>query len=318
MMMMKKKIGPLPPKFSVDPIDDSGVPQLALKSKRSPSLLANFFISSAFAQGVNCTNEMEFHNQHALQPYHLRDSEDELDGKKVVTAFYAQALFYDCNIRQQIAEGARVDPSVQNGKEVFVSHPIKEDESPKRETRYVSWTNGDDTPKGKLVNVYNQDDGTRTRTRIDLNTESSSKKTVSVTFFFDKESQNIDGRARAGFIETLDEDGEPAEHKIWGRYYIGGEDHFVQVRARVKPNGSYIILKRCAVAGTGDTDIVCPPDTAEEKYYYDKDGTSYSDGALAEAAGVDISTLGSDIPTMDRFFADGETEDTFFRPVFNI
>ena len=306
------------PRFAVYPLSDSGIPgggsfadnffPQEPNSKLKYLVLApvNLLFPSAYAQENSCEDVMRFDND-APQTYGRAAS---IEPRDLIYKFYSMSMFYDCVTREQarqsgVGESSQVD-NENDGESVLILTASNIGNNPENLTEYVSWTDlpESENVRGLLVNKYLQNDGIRTKTRVDLEIENGARKVQSLLHVISG-GQKI--YIKAGFIEgALDADGNFQEHEIWGRYYDSSNETIVMARAKSSIGGGLSVeLKRCTISGT-DIETSCNAASPVEQHY-DSNGEKVENGTLQQ--------LGSN--TGDSFYR-GMTEADFFTPRFDI
>ena len=305
------------PRFAVYPPSDSGIPQGGFAGIFSPQssnklgyyVLAplNFLLPPAHAQGrIDCTDEVSFWNS-APQTMGRAAS---IPAEELIHHFYAQALFYDCNVREQ-AQNFGIGETVQQdgengGEEVTILTASNIGAIEDDLTQFVSWTDlpESENVRGLLVNKYLQNDGTRTKTRVDLEIENGARHVTSLLHFTTED--NGEYYSKASFQESgPDEDGNFQKHEIWGRYYdtSSGGNTVVQIRAVAETNGGYSFeIKRCSGVSDKNSPCASPPTIK----HYDKDKNE-----------INARTFGSNENEADNFY-EGEEESDYFTPEFSL
>ena len=279
------------PSFSVKPLEGSSINTFPLQEEFSQAT-------------ISCEQELAFAN---AAPQMLRAN----SGKEFVEAFYAQANFYDCNARQQALEDSG-DLEVAQDSPVTTVLYVGSD-IPENFTRFVSWTGGIESTNnsGKLVNLYLQDDGVRTKTRIDFVNRSGLKTVNSLLIAL--------GGTRAGqwtrsFFQEF-EDGNVISHYVGGRHYDTDEQTISIVLAHMKPNaGASTFTIQCTSISPENFNTGCS--NLRGAQYYDATGNSINN-AQAQTLGLItdpndiVSNTGIDLGS----FYEG-TEAEYFRPFF--
>ncbi len=310
----------IPPRFSVDPIGNAGIviDASSVRSawystmfKKTGIWSTSFVIPKVQAQNtINCTEEMENLN---AAPQLYRNTKN-LSPKDYVQNFYAKAVFYDCNAREQAQEDGvgsktETDSDTEETVRILTAKRVK-DSAPEDETRFVSWTDLPETEnvKGKLVNKYLQPDGARTKTRIDLEIENGARNIRSL--LRDARNEGL-FYTRADFEEILDDDGNKTAHRVSGRYYDNQDNVIVEIAAySVKGNGTAIFMKMCP-----DTNYRDSCSVAATEHYYNSDGSNMSESG-AQAKGLPIDINDSEIKKVTEFFTGTESE--YFKPEFTV
>ena len=234
-----------------------------------------------------------------------------LVGIDYIVSFYANANFYDCNVRQQALEDG-LKETLQGDLKVFTAQSIGD--IPEDKTRFVSWSENIDKSdiKGKMVNLYLQNDQTRTKTRVDVS-YSNGVKTVNAMLevFFPK--VQLQTYTRAFFQEVSDSKGEIVEHNIGGRHYNSEDEVIIGVIASVKKGlGSSIFVTKCNASASSFNDE-CPFSSPKE-YYYNTEGESINQ---IEAENLGLETVFSNLPEeliLNSFYNEPESE--YFNPSF--
>ena len=306
------------PRFAVYPLSDSGVPgggSLSRNflppepnSKLKYLVLApvHIFFPLAYAQSqIDCTAEIDYYND-APQTF---GRAADIPPQELLHRFYAQAIFYDCIIRQQ-AQSFGIGESVQEdeeGEEVTILTAENIGNDPERRTEYVSWTDlpESENVRGRLVNKYIQDDGIVTKTRVDLSIEDGARRVTSLLHFVNS-NDGAKFYSKASFRESnQDAEGNFQRHEVRGRLYDTTDNTIVQVRAVADADsGSSIELRRCPIS-SGDIDTDCSSAPPVVKHY-NNDGAEVSDSSRS---------FGDD--AADSFY-EGQNEEQYFTPEFSI
>ena len=256
--------------------------------------------------------------------------------------FYAHSQFYDCNLRQQVREdGVNRQCPLREGEETgspedlchedenvdtstqFSYALLQDNELPDDFTRFVGWTSDPNDPannnvQGMMINKYLQDDGVRTKTRIDLHEDESEKIIISTFLSYDT---NLEGRSmtRSYFREIKPSDGsEATENYIVGRYWNRAFGGVISLRAHLKSSvGSVLFITICQNVVNLEDAIAsnCSSESASATYF-DTEGTQI--GSTADFSGQ-LSTSATDnnfnpentSNNLDTFF-NGESIDEYF------
>ena len=296
---------------------------------------------------VDCTSVLETLN--AWQPVSdqnpAQDTVNDNTGGALGYAFYfyAQSQFYDCNLRQQVREDGvaqqcllregegsanpeelcheneNADISVQFSYALFQNEQLPDDF-----TRFVGWTVDLDDPaasadvQGMMVNKYLQDDGARTKTRIDLY-EDNEKKIVSSTVLVYNTNSNPQSVTRAYFREVRPSDGGTVtENYVVGRHWDRSHNEVISMRVHLKSNvGSVLFVTICQNLTDLEAAIAspCPVGAVLSTTYFDAEGTPI--GATAdfssELATSTDSNFDPERPSdnLNTFF-NGESIDEYF------
>ena len=301
------------PSFGVEPLlsgpDQSSTNSRFVTKKSTNAQNDDPLIEIPNTIRISCELEIELLNN---SPQLLDPNLDYID---YLESFYAMTNFYDCNIRQQVQESNNV---VRLDSGQYISSEIDSD-NPQDNTRFVSWIydEGEKIARGKLVNLYLQDDGIRTKTRIDLSHKDGNKVVNSFLYFSDPGIPPTLHKfyTRVLFKEITDDNGEVTEHRIGGRHYNTFINAVIAFAAVVKKGvGSAVFLKKCE--NTDDAHAPCNLSSTYEKKYYDANGevlASAPDGmpATLEDIGLDHTTY------MLSDFYNGQTEGDYFHPSFD-
>ncbi len=288
-----------PPSFAVRPLEGTAVRSLSsITSAATQNLAAE----------ISCTAELEYSNAspQTVGRMNVRTAEEYLEHA------YAWALFYDCNARQQALEDG--DGELRSDSDLQAILQTKG--NPEDHTRFVAWM-GDlnaQESQGKLVNLYLQDDRTRTKTRIDLN-KVGGLKTVDVVFHF-QWNNGVDHWSRAYFREISE-----SEQFVVQRHYDSDDDTVIIVAGHFLEEVGSATFRRDCLAN-GNPNIACDLDTTSNtaaNYLQDDGTTNFADANAADTAGLtiqaNISGLIDEVANLDRFYTG--TEDQFFTPTFN-
>ena len=284
------------PSFVVKPLGGTPVPSLS------------FQLEDFAAETISCDTEVQYYND-APQLVNQNNSGDEY-----VHTFYAMANFYDCNLRQQAMEKG----SIETDEDASVN-TVKTIGDPSADsTRFVSWQGEADASsgKGKLVNLYLQDDGVRTKTRITFEKVSGVKK---VNVLFKSSGGTYDQWSRAFFREVRDSSGDITGHYVGGRHYDSGSSAIAIVLAHLKKDVGISLRKyRCTGVAKANFNQVCNQNATAE--YWDSTGSSDVTRDATWAAGkglkTSLSDLSSDtaIESLAHFFTGSEAD--YFSPTF--
>ncbi len=295
-----------PPSFAVKPLEGSSI--------QSFSSVA----SSVSAATVDCTAELNYWN--AAPQTVGRWTANRMTPENYLEHAYAQSLFYDCNARQQALEDS--DGELNSSSDIqSVLFTREEEDIPLLDfTRFVAWSGEFDAleNRGKLVNLYLQDDGTRTRTRIDLNKRGGLKVVDSV--FYATTSAGLVDWSRAYFREVSE-----TEQYVIQRHYDSTDRRIIIVAGHfIEGVGSSIFIEDCDNINPDDANDPCPLGNSPTERYLDEDGNSYPGNLATQrtAAGNDnlivlatLNTLTDAVDNLERFYTG--TVETFFDPVFN-
>ena len=317
-----------PPRFSVDPIENSGIvidaSALSVSSVRSPWYSTmfkkigiwstSFVIPTIQAQNaISCSEELDNWNA-APQLYGQSRTRSP---QEYVESFYAQAVFYDCNARQQAQEdgvgsSTETDGDTEETVTILTAKTVKAS-APDDFTRFVSWTDlpENENVRGKLVNKYLlEKDGARTKTRIDLEIENGARDVKS--FLLAREADGDLSYTRADFTEILDDEGRPIAHQVSGRYYDDQDQVIVEIAAySTTDNGTAVFMKKCtSVSNYSDSCLI-----AATPHYYDSDGDDMNALEVQES-GLPTDISDDKIEEVTEFFTG--TEENYFKPEFTI
>ena len=305
------------PRFAVYPLSGSGVKRggdfarnfFPAKSSVGYYVLAplNFLLPPARAQGqISCIDEANLWN---TAPQTMEEAAS-ISPKDLIDAFYAQAIFYDCNVREQAQSfgvGEEEVTVTEDGEEksVTILTASRIGDDPEKLTQYVSWTDlpESENVRGRMVNKYLQDNGWITKTRVDLEIEDGARTVTSLLHVVAGDRKSY---IKAGFRES-DPDGEGnfGRHEVWGRYFDTVDSIVVRARAVALANGGLSVeLRRCTGASV-DTD--CSSGGTLVTKHYDGNGEEVSDRN---------TVFGTDTAADD--FYGGKTEDEYFTPKFSI
>ena len=288
-----------PPSFSVRPLEGSSV------SSFSP------VTSQILAATVDCTAELNYSN---AAPQTVSDARSAtITSVDYLEHAYAQAMFYDCNARQQALEDSEGELlSSSDIQEILIT---KEDEDvPFADfTRFVAWEGEPEASenRGRLVNLYLQDDNTRTKTRIDLSKRGGLKTVDTVSNV--EWNTGTDHWSRAYFREVSE-----TEQYVMQRHWDSGDNTIIIVAGHfLEGEGSSSFMNTCA---STDPNGACPLGNTPVATYLDEDGNTIN-ANQADAAGLiniavtnNLSTLTDGVNNLERFYTG--TLDDFFDPVF--
>ena len=252
--------------------------------------------------------------------------------------FYAQAQFYDCNARQQLREdGLTQQCPLREGDEEASLEELCDEESstsiqllyaliqgdqPEDFTRFVSWTMDPNTPEasdiqGRLINKYLQDNGLRTKTRVNLEREGG-RKTVDSIFLYYDSSNEPQSSIRAYFRE--DGASSVTDNYIVGRYWNTSYGKVIAVRAHVKSStGAALFVEICPADDFAAAQASTCTASGATPVYFD------ANGDLVVASPEGLINTGSDdrfnprntSNNLDTFFDDETIEDHFNPENFN-
>ncbi len=285
-----------PPSFSVRPLESASIASFSAVS------------SNVQAATIDCTPELNYWNMAPQTVGQLLTRSN--NPVEYLEHAYAQAMFYDCNARQQALEDS--DGEVLSSSDIQEVLVTKEDEGvPFRDfTRFVAWEGDPEAleNRGRMVNLYLQDDDTRTRTRIDLSKTGGFK--IVDTVFQSEYNDGTEQWSRAYFREVL-----ATEHYVIQRHWDSDDNTIIIVAGHfVEGAGSASFMNTC---GNNDPNGVCALGTTPTETYLDEDGAVIND-TQAAAAGLivlaNLSTLTDGVVDLERFYTG--TLDAFFDPVF--
>ena len=256
--------------------------------------------------------------------------------------FYALSQFYDCNLRQQVLEdGVDRQCILREGEESgspenlchedenadtstqFSYTLLQDSELPDDFTRFVGWTSDPNDPtnnnvQGMMLNKYLEDDGGRTKTRIDLHEDETQKIIISTFLGYDTNSEGH-SMTRSYFREIKPSDGSAAtENYIVGRYWNKVFGGVISLRAHLKSSvGSVLFITICQnVVNLEDAIASTCSSGAASTTYFDSEGTQI--GPTADFSGQ-LSTSATDSnfnpenasDNLDTFF-NSESIDEYF------
>lgn len=305
------------PSFAVKPLESSSIRSLGKfqnlrNAQQAAKIQSNLHTASLkiFSKSISCAKEVAYSN---AAPQLI--GTPNLTGQDYVTAFYAQANFYDCNARQQALEDVpQENERDEEGQEI--ENPIKVYTAemigprPNDFTRFVSWTDdpNSENVQGKLVNLYLQDDGIRTKTRIDLE-KTGGAKTINSLFLSSTET-DLKTYTRADFTEMLDAN-IVVEHRVSGRHYNSHDDVIINVASSVKKNiGASVFVKKCASPSAFSDSCNLASPTA---YYYDSDGAVITE---SQASSLGLITNSNTLTIINNFYTG--TEEDYFQASFDV
>ena len=284
-----------PPSFSVRPLEGSS------ESSFSPVM------SQMLAATIDCTAELNYSN---AAPQTVSDARSAtITSIDWLEHAYAQAMFYDCNVRQQTLEDSEGELlSSSDIQEILITR--EDEDMPLQDfTRFVAWEGEPDANenRGRMVNLYLQDDNTRTKTRIDLN-KRGGFKTVDVVFNVEWNT-GTNHWSRAYFREV-----SATEQYVVQRHWDSGDNMIVIVIGHfLEGVGSSSFEQTC---GSTDPNAACVLNPAAGTYL-DEDGNAITQNA-ADNAGLiilpNLSTLTDGVPNLENFYTG--TVDAFFDPTF--
>ncbi len=284
------------------------IPSFAVKPLEASSI--NSFPAQRFspaAERISCDPELDYWN---ASPQLVGGAANS--GAQFVESFYGQANFYDCNARQQALEDSG---ELEIAEDSPTTTTLIVGDIPEDFTRFVSWSGNSQSSNGagKLVNLYLQDNGIRTKTRIDFSKEGGVKTVNSILIA----TGGLDNSwSRALFKEVRDGSGDISEHYVGGRHYDDRDNAITIVVGHLKKNvGSATFKYQCTSITSANFNNSCT--TGPTGGYLDDVGGASSAGALA-ALGVDtsadsiINALGTDLRS--NFYTGSEVD--YFEPVF--
>ena len=349
------------PRFSVDPLPDSAAVVSSTHPLRLRPVLMSLLVPTAVAQSTDAEDEEEqCLRENPDTPEICRREVDEcskdggawfcrkiscdrqlsamnstsgfafgeiLDNTplELMESFYARAIFYDCNARQQAQEdgvgrstqvdeaGTPDDPSDDVTKVVLTASLIGS--NPEDRTRFVAWTDTPDQPNlmGLLVNKRLQQDGKRTKLRVDLKRTNYRKQVWAVLHIDYSGSSNPDDiRMMTSYEKSVfreidsDGDGRIDQHYVSGRYWDALINTLVVVKAQTQVGmGAVVYTRRCAASSLGAS---CTPTTTT---YYNSSGIEIDE----KNHGIDRVPM-SQLPSVSSFFSGSQA--SFFTPRFDV
>ena len=256
---------------------------------------------------------------------------------------YAQTQFYDCILRQQMQYGVERQCLLREGEEPgspenlchedeyadtstqFSYILLQDSEKPADDfTGFVGWTSDPNDPtnnnvQGLMIGKYLQNDGMRTKTRLDLHEDETKKIIISTLLNYDTNSSEGLFMIRSYFKEIKPNDGSAAtENYIVGRYWNKDFAGVISLRAHLKSSvGSVLFITICPnVANLEDAIASHCSSGAALTTYFDSEGTRI--GSTADFSGQ-LSTSATDnnfnpenaSDNLDTFF-NGESIDEYF------
>lgn len=203
-------------------------------------------------------------------------TEDKLGLAKALAAYsYALGLFYDCNMRQQAQEDGAEEIATDQQKVQYRAASLTE--SRWDLTRFVDWfeyknsegivsrTDGEaDRIDGKMINLYLQEDGARTQTRIDLAKDTNLRQIT--TIFWSQLKSGEQTALKSHVVEYSQ--GSTKEQLLSLRYHDANHDPDESwwVLAHMKASGSVIITNVCSA--TNDYNSSCDAESANDSIHH--------------------------------------------------
>lgn len=253
------------------------------------------------------------------------------------TRFYADTQFYDCNARQQLREdGLSVQCNLREGSEGSIGednlcdeesitttqllYAFSVGETPDDLTRFVSWTMDPNDPEtvdveGRMINKYLEDNGRRTKTRVDLDRENG-KKAVDTVFILQNSSNEPIVLKRVYFREAGSGD-DVTDNYIVGRVWDVNYGKVIAVRAHLRSSvGASVFVNRCDASDFTAAQTSDCTSSTETAIYFNANGeqvTEAPSGLLTDGRDANFNPRDSDEDTLDTFF-NGGTIDTYFNP----
>ena len=312
------------PRFSVDPLEGSGVPAVEEDSMGFVSSwlkpVVDFLgLPKAVAQSarIDCRQELDYWNG---SPQVVGRAAGN-PGQDYAHSFYAMSIFYDCNAREQaqqdgVGRSEHEDPDDPIAEEIPVLTAKWIDPSlPEDWTRFVSWTDVPESENvsGILINKYLQDDLTRTKTRVDLKVTGGARSVWGVlyvdSFGFDE------WYTKFAFREVRQPDGTVDEHLIAGRHWDDRDQTVIVVKAKaVLGTGISVFMWQCPNRTISQINDDCSTGGTATEMFYDEDGQTLDETA-AGSVGLEVDHDSSDLLAIgDYFFPTdgGETSEDFF------
>ena len=326
------------PRFSVDPLNEGGVPLTDDSTAFAPwvkPLLDMVGVPSAVAQ--NARIDCSIPNQYVNDAPQIYGQSGTNEGMDYAQQFYAQAIFYDCNARQQVQEDGvsrseQEDPGDPTAEEIPVlTAKVINSAAPEDTTRFVSWSDVPDADdvSGVMINKYRQDDNARTKTRIDLRTTGGMRSVWGV-LYYDGTTRTPNATPVAytkfAFREVdTNNDGTIDEHRVSGRHWDSVDQTVVAVKARaIRGAGVSIFTWRCSSVAEAAINSACDTTAnADDEDYYDEGGTGIIDTDVSpdgnqdevQAAGLDTDDQSTNLLAIGDYFfptGGGGTRDDFF------
>ena len=253
------------PAFAVEPFD-----YVASNTSQSAGL---------FVTPISCEQQMKKLNETSEKVQTVGKEngveEDNLEMAKALAAYsYALGLFYDCNMRQQAQDDGAEEIANDQQKVQYRAASLTD---PRWDlTRFVDWfeyknnegivsrTDGEaDRVDGKMINLYLQEDGARTQTRIDLVKNANLRQ---ITTIFWSERDNKQTVLKSHVVEYSK--GSTKEQLLSLRYYSDNNDSNKSgwVLAHMKTSGSVIITNTCPA--TSDYNSACDTNATDDNSYH--------------------------------------------------
>ena len=226
---------------------------------------------------INCTQEMQQSNSANANLHQVIDDTEKLAevALRMADYSYAQALFYDCNMRQQAADdGVKI---VADNDSLTHYRAYKERDNFWDMTRFVEWneykndeglvpkTDGEaNRTTGKMMNFYLQDNGFRTQTRIELDKKDSLRQITSL-FYLETPADKVVQRGHLVEYKS----GTDKEHLLSLRLYHDKTSAKIYLAlAHFKTNGSAVLVGVCDIGEDEDYNKSCT-DSQLEVHYFD-------------------------------------------------
>ncbi len=232
---------------------------------------------------------------------------------------YAISQFYDCNARQQVQEdgiskscqlrvgtGGDIGDGLVCDESESTTHKLQYNYTVKGNTedftRFTAWTMDPGSSsviesdlEGQMINKYLQDDGHRTKLRVNL-TRSSGAKTIDVTTIFQSTSPFADRNiARVIFKEKLEND-VTTEHYIssfiWAANWGSDKNSIIAIRTYTKKSiGSVVFVKICDVGSSEDKlskacDVESSPSSTK---YFNADNEEITSNIPSELSAIAVT-----------------------------
>ena len=285
------------PSFSIKPMRNSSVKSIDSSSSKT-EVRSSSEVKSLVS--IGCLEELSYWND---APQLVGGS--NLPGIDYIVSFYAGANFYDCSAQLQAQENGP-EETLQGDLTVFKAESIGD--VPEDNTRFVSWSENADKSeiKGKMVNLYLQNDQARTKTRADLS-DSNGVKTVNAMFKYEKDIQMY---TRAFFQEVPNSEGEIVEHIIGGRHYNSRDKVIISVLASVKREiGGSVFVVKCSDPSSFNAE--CPFSSPQEQYYNAKGEVIDKNAATELGLETDFANFPKEL-ILSSFYDEPESE--YFDP----
>lgn len=191
---------------------------------------------------------------------------------------YANGLFYDCNVRQQvrqdglsrlcklrsgssgnIASGDLCDENTPSSQKMLAFSYISSGQSLEDYSRFVAWTMDPANPgtedlEGMMINRYLQDDGLRSKTKVILNKVNGFKAVETLEFFYpDGQSTTDPNILTRIYVREAETGVNVANNYIVIRRWRESHGSVLAIRAHVRDGvGAIVYVASCPAATYAD------------------------------------------------------------------